>query len=82
MRLSLKKMVPSLTDQTIDLNIRRGYEGTIPGIMKSVTQETRGKQPVMEEEMSAMVDGLKGGRGKGGDGESCFLLLSWYSQCA
>jgi hypothetical protein len=46
--------------------------------MKSLTQEPRGKQSVMEEEMWAMVDALKGDEAKvlmGG----CSLLLSQYS---
>ena len=40
-----------------------------------MTQETRGKQPVMQEEMWATVDGLKGGRGKGGDGTLLSVAL-------
>ena len=46
--------------------------------MKSLTQEPRGKQPVMEDEMWVMVDGLKGEEAKEVMGR-CFLLLSWYS---
>jgi integrase len=75
---SLKKMVPSLIDQTIDPIIRDGYGGTIQGIMKSLKPETRGKQPVMEEEMWAMVDAPKGDEAKEVMGRG-FLLLSWYS---
>jgi hypothetical protein len=75
---SLKKLCPSLTDVTIDPIIRRGYKDTISSLMKSREKAVRGKDPVHEEEMWAMVDALQGTDAVSVMGRA-YILLSWCS---